>query len=91
MRIARNEILRKAAHAADPTKEDQVCTNGEITGGSIWVDLKEGVVYTIDGVEVTTATTSAEPGEHTVKATAAKGYVLSGDHEWTWTITSPPQ
>ena len=71
---------------ADPTEQDQVCTNGEITGGSIWVDLKDGVAYTIDGVPVTTATTSAEPGEHTVKAIATEGYVLSGDDERTWTI-----
>ena len=73
---------------ADPTSQDQICTDGKTIGGSIWVDLKDHLAYTIDGTPVTDATTELAPGTYTVKVTADPGYVLTGDPEWKLTIAA---
>ncbi|GAB3040109.1 hypothetical protein GCM10027052_21070 [Parafrigoribacterium mesophilum] len=71
----------------DPVAQDETCVAGNRTSGSVWVDLKDGVEYTIDGQPVTSATTLVKPGDHVVTATALDGFVLSGDTHWPYTVT----
>ena len=35
--------------SGDPVAQNEVCVAGNRTDGSIWVDLKDGIAYTIDG------------------------------------------
>jgi hypothetical protein len=76
-----------AVTPGDPVAQNEVCVAGNRTSGSIWVDLKDGVAYTIDGTAVTKATTLVAPGDHVVTATALEGYVLEGDTVWPYTVT----
>lgn len=75
----------------DPIVAPQVCVEGELTSGSIWVDLNPGLIYSITGpdtniTEVLTATTELAPGEYVVSVKAAPGYVLDGEGEWPYTV-----
>jgi hypothetical protein len=72
---------------SDPVALNEICVAGNRTSGSIRVDLKDRVAYTIDGTAVTMATTPVKPGDHVVTATALEGYVLEGDTVWPYTVT----
>jgi hypothetical protein len=52
----------------------------------IRVELDNRVVYTIDGVVVTSEYTEATAGKHTVEATGAPGYVLEPTAEESWSV-----
>jgi hypothetical protein len=71
----------------DPVAQNEACVDGKTASGSIWVDIKDGVAYTIDGTTVTKATTPVEPGDHVVRATALEGHVLAGDTQWPYSVT----
>ncbi len=82
----------------DPLVTPQACVAGVLVSGSIWVDLQPGLTYTITNIDtksvispVTTATTALPPGNYTASVVANRGYVLSGDASWPYTveITAP--
>ena len=82
----------------DPTSSPAVCQQGEtgkVGNGTIWVDLKTGLIYTIDGPgvhisPVTQATNYLPVGEYTVSVTAADGFILTGDAKWPFTLDIYP-
>ena len=82
----------------DPKPSPAVCvpgSDGKIGNGSIWVDLKTGLIYTIDGPgvhisPVTQATNYLPVGQYTVSVTAADGFVLTGDAKWPFTLDIYP-
>jgi hypothetical protein len=83
---------------ADPYPVPAECTDtGDTTDGAIWVDLLEGVAYTITGgpgnvdVVATEELTELPAGTYLVTATALPGYVLTGEDEWEVTIAAPDE
>jgi hypothetical protein len=89
----------------DPIHENATCDDGELQSGSIWVDRKEGLKYTITDVTdvpvvVATltgpgdGTTSLPPGDYEVTLEALPGYVLdlqdpATSGPWSYTIHGP--
>ncbi|HEY4225381.1 MAG TPA: hypothetical protein VGM70_06175 [Pseudolysinimonas sp.] len=86
------------SHPGDPSVSPEVCTNGFVSNGSITVDLKPSLLYTITGVgnptnitEVTSTETFLPAGTYKVGVTARPGFVLSGADSWPLTrIVLPP-
>ncbi len=85
-------------HPGDPSVTPELCTNGVVSNGSITVDLKPGLIYSITGVgnatnitEVKTTETFLPAGTYKVGVTARPGFVLSGADNWPLTrIVLPP-
>ena len=89
----------------DPTHKDATCVDGQQQNGSIWVERKEGLLYTIwnvSDVPVVVATlsgagdgtTSLPPGDYEVTVEALPGYVLDvtdpqTSGPWPYTISTP--
>jgi hypothetical protein len=79
--------------AGDPSATPAACVGGVQAPGSITVDAKPGIVYTITDAKgvatvVTQATTPEPAGDYVVTAAAAPGYTLSLDPAvWPYSIT----
>ncbi|MEO8096023.1 MAG: hypothetical protein ABI632_13990 [Pseudolysinimonas sp.] len=75
-------ICVTAAASASP----EVCTSSGIHSGSISVLVATGVKYYIDGVLVTSPTTSVSAGNHLVTAVADPGYTLTSATSFSVTV-----
>jgi hypothetical protein len=89
----------------DPLHENATCDDGELLNGSIWVDRKEGLKYTITDVTdvpVVVATligagdgnVSLPPGDYEVTLEALPGYVLdlrdpATAGPWSYSVLAP--
>jgi hypothetical protein len=83
--------------AGDPSASPATCVAGVPQTGSITVDAKPGLVYTITDAHgasttVTQATTPEPAGDYTVTVTALAPYVLSLLHpdQWPYHVTVAP-
>ncbi len=65
-----------------PTSTDQTCS----ASGTVTIATVTGVGWTLDGVATTPGTHAVPPGTHTVKASALKGYAITGTSSWKLTV-----
>lgn len=69
---------------AAPVAADQTCD----ATGTITIEARQGVTWTLDEVATTPGTHDVAAGSHTVTATALRGWTIVGPSTWTLTVAA---
>ncbi|MEP6478431.1 MAG: hypothetical protein ABJB03_03490, partial [Rhodoglobus sp.] len=78
---------------ADPSHTDQICVSGVVTDGSITVDVKPSLVYTVTNTDTKTVYPTdvngkavVPAGHYEVTVVAAPGFVVTGIDNWKYVV-----